>query len=110
MVDEVVDAVGLEFVQDGDGDRAVGKRRKETHAPVGLIARADGDLVPPAQSTLLECNVQFGNSPGDIAEGERHPLVIGQGRAVPILLETLLEEFVDRFEFHLFRFLYNLFQ
>ena len=100
MVDEVVDVAGLEFVQDGHRDGAVGEGREEADAPVGLVAGADGDLVAPFQAALLEGDVQFFDPPGDVAVFEGDARVVGQGGAVPVGAETLLEEAVDGGVFH----------
>ena len=53
------------------------------------------DFVTPLQAALLEVDVQFGNAPCHIPIREGHALVIGERSAVPVHLETLLEQLVD---------------
>ena len=100
MVDQIVDIAGFELVQDGDGNGAVGDGGEEAHAPVGLVAGADGHLVSFVQAALLKSDVQFGNTAGNISVGERGALEVGNGGAVPVLYQTFLQNLVDRSEFH----------
>ena len=104
MVHEIVDIAGLEFVQDGNGDGPVGEGGEETHAPVGLVPGTDGDLVAPVEAALLEGDVQLGDPAGDVPVGQRHTLVVGQGGTVPVGPEAFLEDLVDGFEFHYYRY------
>ena len=94
VVHQVMDVSGFELVQDGDGHGAIGDGGQETHAPVGLVAGADGHFVSFLQTALLKGNVQFGNAAGHIPVGQGHSLEVGQSRAVPVLDETLLQQFV----------------
>ena len=100
MVHQVVDVAGLELVEDGDGDGAIGKGRQEAHAPVRLVARADRHFVALLQAALLEGDVQLGHPARHVPVVERHALVVGQGGTVPVLPEAVLDDLVDGFEFH----------
>jgi len=100
VVDQVVDAVRLEFVQDRHRNCPVSEGGQETHAPVGLVARTDGDFVSLLQTALLEGDVQFGNPPGNVPVGKRHALIVGERSTVPVLPEAVLKKLVDRFEVH----------
>ena len=95
VVDQIMDVTGLELVQDGHRHRAIGHGSQETHAPVGLVAGAEGHLVAFLQAAFLEIDMQMLDTPGDILVAQRHALVVGQGLAFPIFLETLLKQFVD---------------
>ena len=95
MVHKPVDVAGFEFMQDGHGHGAVGQGRKETDAPVGLVPGTDGHFVTFEKPALLEHDVQFGDAPGHLPVRQRDTLVIGQGAAVPVFLETVLENLVD---------------
>ena len=94
MIHQIVDAFGLEFVQDGHRDRSVGGGCEEADAPVGLVAGTEGHLVAFLQTALLEGDVQKPDSLGDILVLEGDSLVIGQGVILPMLLDALLDEFV----------------
>jgi len=87
-------------MQDGNGHGPVGEGGEETHPPVGLVAGTDGDLVAPLQAALLEGDVQLGDAAGYIPVGQRDTLVVGQGWLVPVFPETVLDDLVDGFEFH----------
>ena len=100
MVHQVVDVAGLELVQDGHGHGAVGEGGEETHAPVRLVAGADGDFVAPLEPALLESDVQFGDPARHVPVVERHALVVGEGGTVPVFPEAVLDDLVDGFEFH----------
>ena len=100
MVHQVMDVARLEFVQDGYCHGAIGNGRQETHAPVGLVAGADGHLVPLLETALLKGNVDLGHPARYIPVGQGHPLIVGECRAVPVGRQAILENFVYRFEFH----------
>ena len=94
MVDQIVDILGFEFVQEGYGDGAVGQGGQETDAPVGLVAGAEGHLVALLQAAFLESDVQQLDALRHIGVFERDALVVGEGFALPILFDALLEQFV----------------
>ena len=94
VVDEVVDALRLELVQDGHGYGAVGGGGQEADTPVGLVARAEGHLVALLQAAFLESDMQELDALSHIFIFERGALVVGEGVAVPVLTDTLLDEFV----------------
>ena len=104
MIDQIMYIAGFEFVQDGNGYGAVGDGGQEAHAPVSLVAGANSHLIPFLKAALLEGDVQLGNPPGHIPVGQRHALIIGEGRPVPVLDEAFLKDFVNGFEFHMIRF------
>ena len=101
VVYKVVDVAGLELMKDGNGHGAVGYGCQETHAPVGLVAGADGHFVSFLQAALLKSYVKLGNSAGDVTVGQGHALVVGDARAVPVADYAFLKDFVYRFEFHI---------
>ena len=100
VVDKVMDIACLEFMEYGHRDGAESQGGQETHAPVGLVAATDGDFVPFGKAGLLEDYVQFGDPAGDIPVMQRDAVVIGQGLAVPVGPDALLEHLVHRLEFH----------
>ena len=94
VVDQVMDVLGFELVQEGHRHGAVGHGGQEAHAPVGLVARAEGDLVPLLQPAFLECDVQELDALGDIAVFERHALVVGEGVPFPVFFDAPLDTLV----------------
>ena len=101
MVHQVMDITGLELVQDGYGYGTIGDGCQEADAPVGLVAGADSHLVSLLEAALFKSDVQLGNTAGNVTVGQRHALVVGKGRTVPVTDHALLEHFINRFEFHI---------
>ena len=97
VIHEVMDVAGLEFVQDGHRNGAVGKGGEEAHAPVRLVARAEGDFVAFLQAALFKTDVEHRDAFANLAVCERATLIVRQGGAVPMLLEAFLEELVYGF-------------
>ena len=85
----MMDIGRLEFVQQGNDHRAVGDDGEETDAPVGLVARTNGYLVPRDDAALSKKGMKPSNSFGQVLVIERHTLVIGQGGKFPVGLETI---------------------
>ena len=102
VVHQILDVSRLELVQNGDRDGPVGHRRQESHAPVGLVAGTNRHLVAFLQTALLKTEVQQLDAPRQFTVLERGALVIGQGVALPVLLEARFKEFVDGLEIHYF--------
>ena len=100
VVHQIVDIAGLELVQDGNGHGAVSDGGQETHAPVGLVAGADGHLVSFLEAALLKGDVQLGNPQGNLTVCQGHALVVGNSRAVPIFHQAFLKNLVYRLKFH----------
>ena len=94
VVHEIMDIAWLEFVQDGYGNRAVCQCGEEAYSPVGLVARADGDFVALLEAAFLESYMQVLDTLGNCLVSQGYTMVVGERRALPILLETLLEELV----------------
>ena len=94
VVDQIVDIAGLELVQDGHGDRAIGKGGEETYSPVGLVARADGDFVALLEAAFLESYMQVLDTLGHGLVSQGDTVVVGERRTLPILLEAFLKELV----------------
>ena len=93
--------LGFEFMQQGYGHGAVGHGGQEAHAPVSLVAGTEGDLVSLLESAFIERDVQELDALRDVGIFERDALVVGEGFALPVLLDALLEQFVYRVEFHI---------
>ena len=100
VVDQIMDISGFELVQDGDGHSAIGNGGHKAHTPVGLVAGADGYLVSFLETAHLKGNVQLGDTEGYLTVGQRHTLIVGQGRAVPVLDQAFLKRLVNGLEFH----------
>ena len=101
VVYQIVYVAGFEFVQDGDGDGAIGERRQKTHAPVGLVAGADGHFISFPETALLKGYMQFSNTPGHVPVRQGHALVVGERSPVPVANKALLQNFVNGFKFHI---------
>ena len=73
----------------------LGKGGEEAHTPVGLVARANGDLVSLLETALLESDVQMLDPLGHSLICQSDTVIIRERGALPILLEALFEKFVD---------------
>ena len=62
VVHQVVDIAGFELVEERNGNGAIGEGCQKTHAPVGLVAGADGHFVSFFQTALFKGDVQFGHT------------------------------------------------
>lgn len=94
MGDDVVDVVRIEILHDGNDGTAVGERCDADRCPPRVVPSHDGHFVVLFQTACVEKHVQFGDLLrqrviGEYLAGE----VVGDGRGVAVLLETLLEEF-----------------
>ena len=94
MGDDVVDVVRIEVLHDGNDGTAVGERCDADRCPPRVVPSHDGHFVVLFQTACVEKHVQFGDLLrqrviGEYLAGE----VVGDGRGVAVLLETLLEEF-----------------
>ena len=91
VVDEVVNLLGVEFMEDGHGHGTIGEGSKEGNAPTCAIAAADGHFVPFFHTRSLEDDVNFFNNTGHVFIAESLSPVIGQGVQIPVVLNALLK-------------------
>ena len=94
MVDQIMYVLGFEFMQQGYGHGAVGHGGQEAHAPVGLVAGAEGDFVPLLEPAFFESDVQELDALRHVGVFERNALVVREGFALPVFLDALFEQFV----------------
>ena len=94
MVDDVVNLVGLEFVQDRDGHRAICQGGEEDGTPMCAVSSAKCDSVSLFHIAVLEDDVKFLYEPGYILILERFAFIIRQSIKIPVFLDALFDLFV----------------
>ena len=97
VADQMPEVGRLELVEDWHDHGAVGHRRQIGDAPVDLVLGTDGHPVARFEAAGLEKQVQLRNLTGQILVIERLLIVVGQGRAIPVVLETLFKKHVQGF-------------
>ena len=90
VVHQIVYVAGLEFMEDGNGHCAISDGCQEADSPVGLVAGAYCNFVTLFEAALFKSNMKLGYPQGHLTVCEGHALVVGKGRAVPIVDEALL--------------------
>ena len=95
MVDEIMNVSRLEFVQDRHRNGPISQSGEEAYSPVRLILRTQSHLVANFEPAFIECDVKFGDTQRDFRIWQGRTLVIRKRRLVPVLLETLLQLFID---------------
>ena len=89
MVDDVDDVVGVEVLQNGHDDRAVGDGRDVGDAPAGVVAADQRDFVASFDTRLFVEQVQLGDFLGHFVVGKGLFLeIIGQGGQLAVFAET----------------------
>ena len=95
VVHDVMDLLGIELVQDGNGDGAVGECRQEGNGPLRGVAATEGYLVALLDATVLEKDVHFLDLSCHIMELKRLAFVVGQSITVPIVDDAFLYKRVE---------------
>ncbi len=89
MVDDVVHVVGMEVLENGHDDRAVGDRRQVGDAPPGIVAADQRDAVARHDAQFAEKQMQTGDFGRRTAVGEGLLLeIVGQRRQIEIRAEA----------------------
>jgi len=87
----MMDIIGVEVLQNGDYDTAVGDGGHIGDAPAGIVLADDGYLVAAAQLAVLENKVQSGYFLCHFAISIALVFsIVGIAGEVPILAETML--------------------
>ena len=89
VVDEVMDAVGLEVGQDGHGHTAVGDYGNHGHCPLRRVAATDGDALAGLQAGMFVEQVQLGYFACQVAVLKSDAAEVGERRALPIVADAL---------------------
>ena len=95
MGHQVADVGGLEFMENGHYDGAVGHRSQIGHRPVGLVLRAKGDAVARLDAASLEKEMQLRDPAGYVFIIKGILLVVRECGTVPVFLERLFQEYIE---------------
>ena len=91
MSHKVMDCIGLEIMEDGHCNSAVGNRRQGRHGPLGTVTATHGNLVALTKAGMFEGEVKFCYLSGNIFICQRHAVIVAQSRPVPVVAEALLD-------------------
>lgn len=91
VVDDVVDVVGLEFVQNRYDDSPISDGSQERDSPMGTVAAADGNLVAGLDAHTFQYNVKLGYFSGHVLVLQGCSFIVCQGITVPIVGDALLD-------------------
>ena len=92
VVDDVMDLLGIELMQDGYGDGAVGEGGEEGNGPLAGVASGKGDLVALLNTAVLKETVDFLYFTCHIVILQRLALIVSQCVAVPIVDDAFLDQ------------------
>ena len=94
MIYKMMDVGRLEFVKERYRHCTVCHNSQKSHSPVCLVARTDGHLMSFLKTAFLKHYMELLHSPCYILVVESLSVIIGDRRAVPILLESFLIKLV----------------
>ena len=92
MVDNVVYIIGLELIQNGNGDSAVGYNSKETDRPAGRVSAHQCNFIAFANIGLLKDNMQFSDFFCQVSVMKGFTFVVSQSGSLPVGFDTVFNK------------------
>ena len=92
MVYDIVDLLGIELMEYGHSNGAIGEGGEECHGPLAGVAAGKGYLVTFHNAAILEKDMQLLDFAGHIMILQRLSLEVGQGVAIPVVDDALLDQ------------------